>query len=636
MILQRIYTVLAAMVIFTSCGDYKETPRPKKSLNEDLAITFDENQKNLIFNAPQIKDWKLYNLNADHTIGKPIIFNEKGILDKDLGNKRHYFLAVSGKDSVYLSNRHLAIEGAENARDLGGLFTKDGYQVKWGLIYRSGMLSEINNDEFEMLKSLNVQTICDFRQDAEIEEDPDTWPNIETINTVRITIGDDTISPKEVLKQLESDDFDGDMLMQEANRGFVNTASKSYTDFFKLLLNNKNYPILYHCSAGKDRAGFASAMILSALGVERKIIINEYLLTNYLTHGVSEDKIEKAALFYGIDADKLRKLMGVKVSYINAAFDAIDSKYGNVNNYLCEALGVCKREIEQLKSKLLYNYNSTITVDELGIELPENKDQITGKSMLEGANNFREFNVANGKLKPGILFRSDALHELTKADIKKLEAMNLKSVVDFRYENEIKEDPDKKINTVTKAVNYPIGRNPDELETLIDDETYNKIRTWYMDGNFKKVDSVLKLNNIDMAKSRIERYESFPLQFEESYGNFMKMLANPSNYPLVFHCQGGKDRAGFASALVLKTLGFSNDAIIQDYVTTNLFTYKNISGMYKMGVKSLEPSYGANAEQLRASFTAIDKEYGSFDNYLHKGLNLTDTDINNIRTNLLQ
>ena len=229
MILQRIYTVLAAMVIFTSCGDYKETPRPKKSLNEDLAITFDENQKNLIFNAPQIKDWKLYNLNADHTIGKPIIFNEKGILDKDLGNKRHYFLAVSGKDSVYLSNRHLAIEGAENARDLGGLFTKDGYQVKWGLIYRSGMLSEINNDEFEMLKSLNVQTICDFRQDAEIEEDPDTWPNIETINTVRITIGDDTISPKEVLKQLESDDFDGDMLMQEANRGFVNTASKSYT-----------------------------------------------------------------------------------------------------------------------------------------------------------------------------------------------------------------------------------------------------------------------------------------------------------------------------------------------------------------------------------------------------------------------
>lgn len=635
MISKKIYFALAILALLSSCGDYEKTERPENTLVEDVAITFSEDGDAYQFNAPNISEWNVYEL-KNNTIGANVAIDENGLLDKSVEEKRDYFAAISKEDTLFLATRHLNITGAENARDLGGLFTKEGHQVKWGQVYRSGMLSDIEEDDFEMLRTLNIQTICDFRQDAEVAEDPDKWPDYASINTVRIPVGDDNLKPDEVLKQLEAEDFDGDALMIEANKGFAGASQEDYTAFFKLLLDDSNLPILYHCSAGKDRAGFASALILSALDVDRETIIDEYLLTNHLTHGTSEDKIEKAAIFYGIEADKLRQLMGVKKSYINAAFEVIDTKYGGMDNYLCQELGVCENQREQLKSKLLYDYNPSFVTDELGIELPKNKDQISAKSDLEGAPNFRQFNVTGNKIKDGMLYRSGALHELTPADVRKLEKMDIKTVVDFRYKNEIKEDPDKRIATVKNTVNFPIGRNPDELKELIDDKTYAQIRTWYMEGNFAKVDSVVKANNINIAQSRIDRYESFPIKFIDAYGNFIKMLTNESNYPVVFHCQGGKDRAGFAAALVLKTLGYDDEQIIQDYVTTNLYNYDEVSKMYKMGVTSLKPSYGANAEQLRASFAAIDREYGSFDNYLRKGLNLTDSDIANIKKNLLK
>ncbi|MEL7339191.1 MAG: tyrosine-protein phosphatase, partial [Bacteroidota bacterium] len=138
---------------------------------------------------------------------------------------------------------------------------------------------------------------------------------------------------------------------------------------------------------------------------------------------------------------------------------------------------------------------------------------------------------------------------------------------------------------------------------------------------------------LDIPAGRIERYRSFALNHREAYSKFMKALADSSIYPVVFHCQGGKDRAGFASAILGRTLGATHEEIMQDYLTTNLHNYEGLQKMQEVP-PSIKSIIGAHAEQMEAAFAAIEAEYGSFDNYLSEGLRLTDADLAAIRDNL--
>jgi protein-tyrosine phosphatase len=149
-----------------------------------------------------------------------------------------------------------------------------------------------------------------------------------------------------------------------------------------------------------------------------------------------------------------------------------------------------------------------------------------------------------------------------------------------------------------------------------------------------QVEAMLKRYDVDMKQTRMDRYQSFALDYTDAFGTFMKVLAEPSNYPVVYHCQGGKDRTGFATAVLFKTLGFSTEDIVADYLTTNLYDYASQKKMLANTSEALVPSIGAHEEQIRASLEAIDRQYGSFDNYLKQGLKLSDDEIQAIRENI--
>ncbi len=222
--------------------------------------------------------------------------------------------------------RELSVAGAYNIRDLGGYAGAGGKTVKWRTVMRSGDLNKLTDADLEYLASIPVVSYVDFRDSNEIKTAPDRRP---------ATLKNDFAIPVEAgsvieLKDVRSGDR-GDLLVW-GNRMFVRDFQPEFTKFFSILSDPSNAPLLFHCSAGKDRTGYAAAMFLSALGVDRETVIEDYMLSAELLR----DKYAADVKRY----PELGPLMTVQRRYIEGAFEVIDSEYGGVENYLTQYLDV--------------------------------------------------------------------------------------------------------------------------------------------------------------------------------------------------------------------------------------------------------------------------------------------------------
>ena len=163
---------------------------------------------------------------------------------------------------------------------------------------------------------------------------------------------------KDLRERISSGDLEGlDLrsMMIEGNRQFATIYSPQYAAMFERVTKAENRPALVHCTAGKDRAGFASAMILSVLGVPRETVMEDFLLTNHYTQRATERQLLMIELFslFRADTDALRPLFGVEPAYLEAAFQAIDEKYGDFDSYRRTALGLDDAEVETFRAAVL-------------------------------------------------------------------------------------------------------------------------------------------------------------------------------------------------------------------------------------------------------------------------------------------
>lgn len=345
----------ALLLMLVSCGDYERKTPPEMSLVEKAGLSRNKANDKLKFYS-KYAYLEIFSLSDSLALGKKVEFSDSNELLIYPGNEQNMFVAASPQDTFFIAERYIDIDGALNMRDLGGLFTQDGYQVKWGKLFRSGSIAEVSQNDYQRLIPLRISTICDFRTMAEAEESSDQWPGLDQVSHIHIPVGEGKGLKDGFINKINSPDFQAAKVMMEMNRSYVEDYSEEYKQFFRLLLEDKNYPLLFHCTAGKDRTGFASALILSALGVSREDIMDEYLMSNYYLHDSSEDILKKAALFLGMSHKKLRGIMEVRAEYLQAAFTAIEEKYGSVEKYLDEELNIGSLEIEQLKETLLYEY----------------------------------------------------------------------------------------------------------------------------------------------------------------------------------------------------------------------------------------------------------------------------------------
>jgi protein-tyrosine phosphatase len=200
--------------------------------------------------------------------------------------------------------RHFPLAGADNFRDLGGYATSDGRTVAWGRLFRSGHLGELTDADVAAVERLGIRLICDLRAPAERVDLESRLPATAPPRVVSIPV---------------------------------------------------DFPALIHCNGGKDRTGFASMLVLLALGVPRTTIVADYLLTNHLTRRTT---IRRAWLVFlasrlAVRPSEMRALLEAREPYLDAAFDTMERQHGSTDAYLREALGVDDALRDKLRAAFL-------------------------------------------------------------------------------------------------------------------------------------------------------------------------------------------------------------------------------------------------------------------------------------------
>ncbi|MDR0660979.1 MAG: tyrosine-protein phosphatase [Prevotellaceae bacterium] len=250
-----------------------------------------------------------------------------------------------------MKNTILANIGVENFRDVGGYKTNSGKIVKQNMLYRSAKLDSITEEGRALLDELGIKTIVDFRDDEEVEDSPTIYER-KGLAKYRIPIFSGDI--KSFAPYLMSGKFEESgarALMCSAYRSFVTGYGKQYSEFLKLLVDESNYPVLFHCTAGKDRTGYAAALLLSLLGVQWDNVLNSYLLTNdYLKDFISKIEVntipEAARKAFNV-------LMLADEQYLSAAFTVIGKDYEAVCGYANTVLDFSIEKQAKLRSILL-------------------------------------------------------------------------------------------------------------------------------------------------------------------------------------------------------------------------------------------------------------------------------------------
>ncbi len=258
----------------------------------------------------------------------------------------------------HVKRRHLGLEGAPNFRDLGGYATTDGRSVRWGILYRSDNLAHLSDADLEKVGGLGIRLVCDFRGSDEKAEEPDRLPAVDPPAVAELEIVDASFSATGLREKISSGDIDSMDLRQlliDANRLFAGRFAPQYAAMFDRITRPENLPALVHCTAGKDRAGFASALILRSLGVPMETVTEDFLLTNHYTAAKVERTLLMLRVFslFRTDPERVRPVLGVEPAYLEAAFDEIDARYGSFDRYRREALGLDDARLDAFRELAL-------------------------------------------------------------------------------------------------------------------------------------------------------------------------------------------------------------------------------------------------------------------------------------------
>lgn len=253
--------------------------------------------------------------------------------------------------NIVFGQINVGIEKSPNFRTYNGLKNIDGKRFKDNILFRSGSISALPAADKLKLQGLKLNAIIDFRTDFEVQRDPDDTVGLK-VNTVRIPLGNinqqSSMNMFALLNNPNSTEATADSMMMSFYENFASMV-KSYKAFFEVLLLPDS-KILFHCSAGKDRTGIASALLLKALDFDEQTIMSDFLRSNEAVKSVDVNKLK----MYGIPEKMASILMSVKSDYLNEAIAQIEKQYGSIDKMLEKELGIGPLQKQLLKEKYLY------------------------------------------------------------------------------------------------------------------------------------------------------------------------------------------------------------------------------------------------------------------------------------------
>ena len=260
--------------------------------------------------------------------------------------------------TAYRALPHVKFERIANFRDMGGHTTHDGRRLAHGRLLRSGHLADASEDDLAKLEAFGLRRVFDFRTEKDIEQEGHDRLTKGTENVLLPmpdpARGSDirTLMEGTTPDQLHGIFGDGkaEQMMIESAAGLVRERREPYSLFLKALARTDHVPALFHCSAGKDRAGWAGSVVLLAIGVPEDQVIEQYLLSNRAGDEIIERQRQVGNEFWH---DALAPLVGVREEYIQSSFDAVAADWGDFDTYLSQGLGVTQEEREALRKNLL-------------------------------------------------------------------------------------------------------------------------------------------------------------------------------------------------------------------------------------------------------------------------------------------
>ena len=282
-----------------------------------------------------------------------------------------FLLTMMFTSQLAYSQRAIAFDGIENARDLGTLVMQDGQTIRTGMLVRSGNLSKATDDDVATLKgTYHLTNVFDFRFEAEANAAPDriinevSYTHLSTLPQVFVAgfssgrVDTTKTVTKDMLDILLRYAFEPQA--QAMSKGLYpaiitdSTAQRYYGEFLRGVLNAKG-GVLWHCSQGKDRAGWASAFVLAALGASRETIVEDFDLSNQSYAPAVEAMTEKVKGKEGAEEAVafIRAMVGVSRENFEATLDLIDQKYGSLSQYIENQLGFSSEEQRLLREKYL-------------------------------------------------------------------------------------------------------------------------------------------------------------------------------------------------------------------------------------------------------------------------------------------
>lgn len=252
----------------------------------------------------------------------------------------------------------IKLNSANNIRDLGGTITKDGRKIKKGMLIRGRTLYKLSQkDKNKLITDYNLKTIIDLRCNKEIQEKPADI--IQNTNYVKHSVSEEGILGISHEEKIHS--FTSLYMMPQMEKLYVDLVSgeckKNIINTLKTILyfENDDYSVYYHCSAGKDRTGILTALLLSFFNVDRDLIIKDYLYTNRYMH------FKAFGAFIGLTlykrdiklAKKIRLSLLARKEFLIAALDKLEQEYGSITDFFLKELNITPEEKIMLENKFL-------------------------------------------------------------------------------------------------------------------------------------------------------------------------------------------------------------------------------------------------------------------------------------------
>lgn len=262
--------------------------------------------------------------------------------------------------------RRIPVTGIENARELGGYPVQDGRHVRKHVLLRTANLYDATQQDIDLLvHTYHLKTVLDFRGPEEVSAKP--FRNMEGIQRHWLNVMPDMQGSSSKAVAHSNDDIDSVLTFLKSLKDFEEytmyiailssfKGQQAYTRFFQYLLeNDRDHAVLWHCNAGKDRTGIAAMLILSVLGADRDLILQDYLSTNDYRKGKIEDLTRRASekTDNPLLLNRIQAMYGVRRELLENLMQYCISQSGSVVHYTKEHLGLTEEKIERLKQLYL-------------------------------------------------------------------------------------------------------------------------------------------------------------------------------------------------------------------------------------------------------------------------------------------